>query len=208
MITMALSETQRAKTAEAALKILETQGWSGLSLPAVAAAAGLKLADFYPARGVERVLAWIDQGLDRAATARVDPALSPRDRLFEAVMARFDAMEARRPAHRALEAGIEHDVDHQLQRGARRLRTAAWLLAACGINASGFSGAARAAAFAHALALAQEGWRADEDGGLAKTMAALDAGLRRMERWGLLPNAAPPETPAPQHPAADAEKSG
>jgi hypothetical protein len=62
-------------------------------------------------------------------------------------------------------------------------RSQAWMLNAAGIDSSGLRGAIRAQGLACLYADTMRTWLADEDPGLARTMAALDRSLSRGARW-------------------------
>jgi hypothetical protein len=66
---------------------------------------------------------------------------------------------------------------------AMAVRSQHWMLEAAGISASGPRGALRAQGAALMFARVLGVWVNDEDEGLDRTMAALDRGLSRAERW-------------------------
>jgi hypothetical protein len=123
--------------------------------------------------------------LDRAAAeaVEIDRDASMRERLFDAAMARFDAMEARR-------AGVVSILKAEAAKPAsatrllpRALRTARWLMELAGVDTAGPVGLARAGGFALILGRTTQAWLGDDAGGLAKTMASLDRSLRDFEDW-------------------------
>ena len=115
---------------------------------------------------------------DRAAldTAELEPAPDAHDRLFEAVMARLEAMEP----HRAALIAIGRSEGLAMV-GPRLPRTARALLEAAGIDTSGLSGAARVAAMTAVWTRVLVVWR-DDEGALNRTMAEIDKQLKQMRR--------------------------
>src|SRR5690606_26060825 len=146
-----------------------------------------------------------DEMFDRAAGEgdAPDPAAPARERLFDIVMRRFEAMEEARAGVLALEAAIDRDPSAQAASFARAGRTARWLLALAGEAHDGVTLAARAQALAIALGQAKAAWRQDEGGDFSRTMAALDRALRRNDGFfdqiarvaaAFMPKAAKPRT--------------
>src|ERR671917_488292 len=110
-----MPETTEADLLKVAFKVIEDQGWHGFSLTEVARRAGVPLARVYaelPSR--HAVLAALGRRLDETMLA-IEPSeladLTPRERVFELVMRRLDAMAPFKPGLRVLsrEAGLEAD---------------------------------------------------------------------------------------------------
>ncbi len=157
---------------------------AAISLAAAAGKAGLALEDL--ARHgltLSCLLRGLDARFDQAAAAGVrgvDASEGARDRLFDAVMKRFEAMEPHKAAILAIRALERGDPAARAALAARRLRSALWLLEAAGVGVLGLKGAARAAGLARILARVERVWRADGPD-FTQTMAALDAALRQAE---------------------------
>lgn len=176
--------------ATAALTLAAERPWREVSLRDIAEAAGLPMTAFYGvARSKDDVVGAVLARFDRAAAEmlELDADASARERVFDAAMARYDAMEA----ERAGVASILSDAfDGPLgPLGAARLwprarRTARWLLELAGVDTSGAAGAACVHAFTFVLARTTRAWLADDAGDLSKTMATLDRALRDIEGWG------------------------
>ena len=131
------------KAADAALALAEERLWADITLRDIAVAAGATFADLYAkAPGKAALLERLSARFDRAAltTAELEPASDPHDRLFEAVMARLEAMEP----HRAALIAIGRS-EGLAALGPRLPRTARALLEASGIDTGGVKGAARVA---------------------------------------------------------------
>lgn len=176
---------------DAALQLMAEQGWPTASLATIAERAGLSLADLYaqfPSRlaildAFERridstVLANGELGAGEGGGTRDE---RPRDRLFDVLMRRFDALQPHRAAVSALLTTYRSHPLGALARAPQLLRSMEWMLEAAGISSAGLSGALRTRGLA-AIWLSVLGvWLADDTTDLAKTMAALDARLRRAE---------------------------
>ena len=165
--------------AEAALGLADDRLWSEITLRDIAVAAGVSFADLYArAPGKSALLEHLSARFDRAAlnTAELEPAAEAHDRLFEAVMARLEAMEPHRNALVAI--GRSEGL---AAIGPRLPRTARALLEASGIDTGGISGAARMAAMTAVWIRILTVWR-DDEGALNRTMAEIDKQLKTMRK--------------------------
>jgi AcrR family transcriptional regulator len=178
---MHLDAEIREALAKAALRVAATQGWRGVSLFDLAAAAGRPIGDFYGAT-LTAAVDCVEEAFDRAVgegLSAPDASQPLRDRLFDLIMQRFEAMEPHRAAVLAMEpAGDPVALAHQ---HLRNVRLAEWVIALAGIEAEGVTGKARAQGLAVIIAQTRAAWRQDTAGDFARTMSALDKGLRRAE---------------------------
>ncbi len=108
-------------------------------------------------------------------------------------MRRFDALRTYRPALEALRRELPTDPLSALGAGTRLLRSMRWMLEAADIQTGGCRGAVAVKLTCAAYLSAGRVWRGDDSPDLARTMAALDASLRRIERW--LPSSHRPQAP-------------
>jgi hypothetical protein len=128
----------------------------------------------------------VSRRLDEATLAAAEEA-SPdvMDRLFEAVMARLEAME---PHRFALAAMLREEGPGSVRMGLRLARTARAILEASGVTASGRAGTVRLLAMTAAWARIVQVWR-DDEGALNRTMAEIDKRLKairaRLDRIGV-----------------------
>jgi hypothetical protein len=179
----------RRDLARAALVLAAANSWREVTLAQLADAAGRQLPDFYGASLWEAVDC-AEEAFDRAIAedaAQLDPGQSVRDRLFELIMRRFEAMEPHRAAVLAMEQGLDRDPTLMASAHQRHVRCARWVLALAGLEADGMTGQARAQGLGVIIGQARIAWRGDDAGDFAKTMASLDKNLRRAEemfgRW-------------------------
>jgi hypothetical protein len=141
------------------------------------------VSDFYGATLGEAVDC-VEEAFDRAiadATDALDPKQTVRDRLFELIMRRFEAMQPHREAVLAMEHGLDRDPTLMASAHQRNVRCARWVLAIAGMEADGMTGQARAQGLGVIIGQARAAWRGDSAGDFAKTMASLDKNLRRAE---------------------------
>lgn len=184
-----LDPALRRDLARAALALAAAGPWREATLTKLAAAAGRPAADFYGASLWEAVDC-SEEAFDRAIAEKVDalnPGQSVRDRLFDLIMRRFEAMEPHRAAVLAMEQGVDRDPTLMASAHQRHVRCARWVLALAGLEADGMTGQARAQGLGVIIGQARAAWRGDDAGDFAKTMASLDKNLRRAEemfgRW-------------------------
>jgi AcrR family transcriptional regulator len=183
--------SERDRIIDAALRLVADQGWRRLSLGAVAAEAGLPILAVY--RGFasrSAILCAFFRRIDEAALATPLAAEAPeefderpRDRLFDLLMRRFDALRPYREALAVLGRELPTDPCAALIGGARLLRSMAWMLEAAGISAEGLGGAVAVKLTTATYLATLRVWLRDDTPDLGPTMAALDRRLRGIERW-------------------------
>jgi hypothetical protein len=171
---------------EAALALCAEKSWVDVGLLSLCQEAGQSLSACAEA-GITRlsVAEYLDQKLDRAmleAVADIEAEAPSRDRLFDVIMARFDAMQDQRAAWVSILEADAQEPAASFARAARRLRTAAWALEAIGISTDSLKATARVIGLARRLRKIEALWLKD-DADLSKTMAGLDQTLRESEDW-------------------------
>ncbi|HTP83881.1 MAG TPA: TetR family transcriptional regulator [Alphaproteobacteria bacterium] len=172
---------------DAALKLAETQGWRRTSFADIADEAGLGIAELYRrfrSKGaiLEAFVRRIDLAtLEGAETGRDES--SPRDRLFDLFMRRFDALQPHKGAVAALARDLPLHPLAALCTGARLCRSMAWMASVAGLPGGGPLGLLRAKALAAIYLYTMRVWLRDESEDHAKTMAALDQALSRAEMF-------------------------
>ena len=166
----------------AALTLAETQGWRRIGMAEIAEAAGLSLEETYAiARSKHAILRALRRQVDEAMLAGgVVGGDSPRDRLFDVLMRRFEAL---RPYRAGLRVILRDSVGSPALLGMLPglLRSMGWTLSAAGLPAAGCRGRiARRVVGAIYVSLLPAFLR-DESRDLGSTMAALDKRLRQVE---------------------------
>jgi AcrR family transcriptional regulator len=108
----------------------------------------------------------------------------PRERLFDVLMRRIEALEPHKGAIRSLRRSVTRDPALAFALNGLAVRSQQWMLAAADISSSGPKGMVRAQGLALLFASVLRTWLEDDDPGHARTMAALDRALGRGQRWG------------------------
>jgi AcrR family transcriptional regulator len=172
---------------DATLALIAQHGWRRLSLSAIAVECGLPILSLYrlfPSK--QAILAGYYRRIDEAVLAEPpepEAGERPRDRLFDLLMRRFDALRPQRGVIEVLRRELRGDPVAALCLGGNLLRSLRWTLEAAGIPVTGLRGAAAVKLTAAAYLSTSRVWLGDESPDLARTMAVLDARLRRIERW-------------------------
>jgi len=160
------------KATDAALALAAERPWREVSLRDVAERAGVDFAELYAKAPAKPLLVLrLSQKLDRAALATAaTQSDDPHDRLFDAAMARIEAMEAHREALRSMARG-----EGPISIGPHLPLTARAILEAAGVTAT----PPRLAAMTLVWARVVQVWR-DDEGALNRTMAEIDKRLKQM----------------------------
>jgi AcrR family transcriptional regulator len=167
---------------KAARALIRDEGWTGFSMSALARRAGLTLAELYrhvPSRAALLGLFLRETDLEVLAMRHAwSPADRPRDRVFDVLMTRFEKLAAERELMRALAGDLRRAPLDVVMAMPALVSSMQWMLEAADVEASAAASLALAVVYASVLPV----WIADDDPGLAKTMAALDRRLRRIEQ--------------------------
>ena len=192
--------SERDRLIDAALRLIVRDGWRRLSLAAIAAEAGLPILTLYRNfRSKPAILCAFLRRIDETVLAAPLEAAAderPRDRVFDLLMRRFDALRPYRDALEVLGRELPTDPPAAFAAGARLLCSIAWMLEAAGIATDGLRGIAAVKLTTAAYLAAARVWRRDDSPDLAPTMAALDRRLRGIERWYVAGREAPPAAAA------------
>ncbi|MBL8706232.1 MAG: TetR family transcriptional regulator [Rhodospirillales bacterium] len=175
-----------ARAIDAAMDLAAREGWGSVTLNTVAEACGVRLMELYarfPSRTA--ILAGFARRIDgqvlKGGSAGADAGESPRDRLFDVMMRRYDAMKPYRAAIASIVAEAPRDPLALLCLCGQGRRSMEWMLEAAGIGTGGPLGVLKAKALGAIHLGVLRVWLNDESDDLAKTMAALDTTLARVE---------------------------
>lgn len=168
-----------------AIDLAAERGWNALSLGEVAAAAGVPMTELYrhfPSKA--GLLAGFSRLVDEEMLAEsVDEESSPRDRLFDLMMRRFDALNAHRGGVKAVLRDLSCDPLGALAHQGQVERSMRWTLEAAGLSASGLFGMLKVRALGLIYLNVLRIWARDESEDMSRTMAALDRSLRQAEQF-------------------------
>ncbi len=188
----------------AALELAAEGLWRRASLNDIAERADVTLAQLqetFPGKTaiIEAFLDQIDHEV--LGGTKIDMSSQPRDRLFDVLMRRFDALAPHKAALPSLASGVTCNPCAALVLGPRFLKSMAWMLEAAGISSAGIKGLARVKGLALVYMNTSRVWLKDDSEDASKTMATLDKSLKRAERLAGLcgclgAKQAPEETPA------------
>jgi AcrR family transcriptional regulator len=178
---------ERERIIAALLALLAERPFEEIGFADIAGAAGVSLAQL---RGefssTLAILAAHMKATDRAVLAEdlSDMAEEPaRERLFDVLMRRLEALAPYREAVRSLLRSARRNPPLAVALNGLAVRSQQWMLTAAGINASGPRGMIRAQGLVMLFGSVLRTWTHDEDPGQARTMAALDRALARGQRF-------------------------
>jgi AcrR family transcriptional regulator len=187
----------------AAFQQAAESGWRSVSVADAARAAGLPLArarERFPGRAA--ILLRFGRLADQAALSDATADGTPRDRLFDLLMKRIDALQAHRAGVLALLRALPAEPPTALLLTLATRRSMRWMLEGAGISSRGVRGELRVKGLLAVWLWTIRAWRGDESEDLSTTMAALDVTLSRAEgladRLGWRRRA--PETEPPPEP--------
>lgn len=180
-------KSDREKIIEALMALLAERPYEEIGFGDVAARADVPLhrcrAEFDT---LVSVLAAQMREIDRKVLAGGDADMAqepPRERLFDVLMRRLEALAPHKAAVRSLARSARRNPPLALALNCLAARSQRWMLTAADIDSGGLRGAVRAQGLACLYADVVRIWLDDEDPGLARTMAALDRQLARGARW-------------------------
>lgn len=170
--------TPKGRLIAAALELARTRPWAEVTLVDIAAAAGMPLVELRKHVGAKsQIVSAFMRIVDDTVLTNVasrEAGQSTRDALFEVIMARFDALTPHKAALRSIRAAGAADPALLTP----FLNSQRWMLAAAGVDVDGAGGLVRTLGLGSIYASVFSTWLADDDPGMARTMAALDQRLR------------------------------
>lgn len=176
----------RSAIVEAMMRLAAERRFEEISIRDIVAEAGLSLADFrdaFPSKGA--ALGGFSRQIDRAVLTVPLGELSSssaRDRLFDVLMRRLDALAPYRDALRNIFAWLRRDPSALLAMNQLTVNSMRFMLEAAEIDSDGPTGALKLQGLALAWSRVFQIWLNDSPPDFAKTMAALDGELSRGER--------------------------
>jgi hypothetical protein len=186
------------------------EGWSAVTVASAARHAGLPLEQArgrFPTR--EAILMRFGRIADQAALAGATTDGPERDRLFDVVMRRFDALQAHRAGIKAVIRDLPAHPGLALGLGLATQASMAWMLEAAGISTTGLRGVLRVQGLTGVWLYTLRAWGRDDSADLSGTMAALDRALSRAEQFAdMLHGGGAAPKPFPEDPAQEGAVTG
>ncbi len=170
---------------DTALTLAKERGWAEISLNHIARAAKLPLSEVYGVYGSKTaILAAFSRQLDADMLAAPDddaPEAPVRERLFDVLMKRFDALNPHKDAIANILRHSCADPIAAISGLAPLGQSMAWMLEGAGIATHGPLGLVRIKGLSMIYLSALAVWLRDDSPDMAKTMAYLDKRLRQTE---------------------------
>jgi AcrR family transcriptional regulator len=177
----------REKVVEAFLGLLAEKSIEQIGFAEITTSADVSLADLRDMFGSKiAILGTYMKEIDRAVLAGASADMAdepPRERLFDVLMRRLDALAPHKAAVRSLTRSAMRNPGLAFALNGLAVRSQQWMLTAADIGASGPKGMMRAQGLAMLFASVVRTWADDDEEGLARTMAALDRALARGQVW-------------------------
>jgi len=174
------------KLVAALWQVVAEHGWEGVTLGRLAAATGLSRAAIRERapEGPEALLRLHGEVMDRLVQDGTVPGQggTPRDRIFDAVMRRIDAMQPHRAGLVPFLRALPRHPMLAVTLGPSLPRSMVRLLEVAEVSTGGLGGALRVQGLTLVWLATLRAWLDDASTDLGKTMAALDRALDRAEQ--------------------------
>ena len=176
----------KARIVDALMELAAERRWEDITLSDIALRAGMSLADFrdhFPSKGA--VLAGFVRRIDRIVLEGTTGDLAgetAKERLFDVLMRRIDALKPYRDALQTVSDWVRGDLLGSASMNGVMVNSMRFMLEAAGIESEGPVGTLKLQGLAMAWNRVLDTWFEDDDPGLSATMAALDRELTRGDR--------------------------
>jgi AcrR family transcriptional regulator len=181
------NETPRERIVAAFMGLLAENPFEQIGLADVASRAGVSLSQLRGEFGsLLAILGAHVKEIDRIVLDGVDPDLAEepaRERLFDVLMRRLEALTPYRAAIRSLTRSAMRNPGLAFAFNGLAVSSQRWMLTAANIDSAGSKGMIRAQGLAVLFACVLRTFVDDDDPNLSRTMAELDRELVRGQRW-------------------------
>lgn len=173
----------RTRIVEALMQLAAERAWEDITISDVANRAHVTLAEFrdaFPSKGA--ALAGFSRMIDRKVLEGATDDLateSPRDRLFDVLMRRLDAMAPYKEGLRAIAQWARRDPMSALAMNGVALNSMRFMMEAAGLDSEGPLGNLKLQGLVLAWGRVLDTWFGEDDPAMDRTMAALDEQLAR-----------------------------
>jgi AcrR family transcriptional regulator len=169
------------------MELLAEKSIEQIGFAEIAARAGVSLAELRARYdSTLAILGAYVKEIDRQVLSGGDADMAeepPRERLFDVLMRRIEALTPNKAAVRSLARSAARNPGLAFALNGLAVRSQQWMLTAADISAAGPKGMLRAQGLAVLFASVLRTFVDDDDEGHARTMAALDRALARGQRW-------------------------
>jgi AcrR family transcriptional regulator len=178
--------SKRDAVVQALMGLAAGRPWNDIELADIARAAGITLAelrDLFPSKGA--ILGGFSRMIDRQVLDETTDDLAgepARERIFDVMMRRFDAMAPYKAALRRITYALRQEPLSLAALNREGINSMRFMLAAAGISTEGPLSGLKLQGAVIVFGNTMQTWLEDEDPTLARTMARLDRELRRGER--------------------------
>lgn len=194
-----MSNPEDTSLVAALWRVIARHGWPGLTMRRLAAEAGMETADLRRrfATRLDLLLLY-GRVMDQAVLAGTIPGQDEptRDRIFDVLMRRLDAMQPHREGILRLLEDMRRDPLLALALAPHIGVAMRWMLESAGVEAKSCEARILAFGLTGVWLATIRAWARDDSPDMGATMAALDSALDRAERiarpLGLLRGEAPP----------------
>ncbi|PCI56981.1 MAG: TetR family transcriptional regulator [Alphaproteobacteria bacterium] len=177
----------KQKILVSALHLAVAQGWEYTTLRDIAEHAGVSASDLYDAIDDKNdILVILGRKIDKEIMGDIDlsddGATNSRDRLFDIMMDRYEALNEYREGVVSILESFKHDPKQAVISMPHLCKSMGWMLEVSGIETAGIKGALKVVGLTGVYIKVLKVWAEDESADLSKTMSALDKALERAEK--------------------------
>jgi AcrR family transcriptional regulator len=177
------SGSPRDRVIDALMELAAERDWDTFGISEITERAMVSLSEFrdlFPSKGA--ILAAFARRIDHAVLAGNGQELateSDKDRIFDVLMRRIDALSPYKTALRRMVPALARDPLSMSALNQVALNSMRFMLASADIDTEGPMGLVKLQGSVLMFAKIMDVWFRDDDPGLSRTMAALDAELKR-----------------------------
>lgn len=177
----------KQKILVSALHLAVEQGWEYTTLRDIAEHAGVSASDLYDAIDDKSdILVILGRKIDKEIMGSIDlsddGATNSRDRLFDIMMDRYEALNEYREGVVSILESFKYDPKQAVISMPHLCKSMGWMLEVSGIETAGIKGALKVVGLTGVYIKVLKIWAEDESADLSKTMSALDKALERAEK--------------------------
>lgn len=177
----------KQKILVSALHLAVEQGWEYTTLRDIAEHAEVSASDLYDAIDDKNdILVILGRKIDKETMGNIDfsddGATNSRDRLFDIMMDRYEALNEYREGVVSIFESFKYDPKQAVISMPHLCKSMGWMLEVSGIETAGIKGALKVVGLTGVYIKVLKVWAEDESEDLSKTMSALDKTLERAEK--------------------------